>query len=327
MQENNIGVLLCNLGTPEQPTSKAVAKFLGQFLADQRVVELPPWFWKCVLNGIIIPFRSPKTAEKYRKIWTSGGSPLLVWTRLQTQLLQEVNANNSIKIDFAFTYGSPSIATKLNHFVQFGVNKILVIPLYPQYSCSATAPIFDQVGDWMKGLRYIPEFRFINHYYDHPLYIKALARNIRRAGDLLGSILVLSFHGTPEKLRELGDPYYRQCLVTSELLTKELALSEAQVRVCFQSRFGKNKWLTPSTENVLKDLANSSADSVVVACPGFVSDCLETIEEISIGLQEMYEQLSGKKFTFVDCLNDSFDWITALNQMIQQHTKGWSLGD
>ncbi|CAM4232342.1 ferrochelatase [Comamonas aquatilis] len=328
-QPSRTGIVLCNLGTPDAPTAAAVRPYLAQFLSDDRVVEIPKLAWWPILHGIILRTRPAKSAAKYATIWhEKDGSPLLHWTQRQATLLRGWlgEAGHQLTVLPAMRYGQPSIASQLDALKQQGVNRILILPLYPQYSGTTTASVFDAVYDWAKTQRHIPELRFVNRYHDHAAYIDALAQRIEAhwRGHGRGEKLVMSFHGVPERTLHLGDPYHCESHKTARLLAERLKLNPDQYLVTFQSRFGKAKWLEPYTEPSLIALAKAGTQRVDVVCPGFTSDCLETLEEINQEAREAFLHAGGQQFEYIACLNDSAPWIDALSTIAQQHLAGWS---
>ncbi len=320
-------VLLCNLGTPDEPTPKAVRRYLAEFLSDDRVVEIPRLIWLAILHGIILRIRPAKSAAKYASIWTTEGSPLKVWTEKQAKLLQGWlgQRNHYVKVRWAMRYGSASITSQLDAMKADGVTRILILPAYPQYSATTTASVFDAVYQWARQTRNIPELRFINHYHDHPDYIAALAASIERYWQKNGhpDKLVMSFHGVPERTLHLGDPYHCECFKTARLLAQKLGLRIDQFKVTFQSRLGRAKWLEPYTEPSLIEMGAAGVERVDVVCPGFTSDCLETLEEINMEGRHAFLQAGGKVFHYIPCLNDDPEWITALCNIAQTHLSGW----
>jgi ferrochelatase len=327
MAASGTAVLFCNLGTPEAPTAAALRPYLAQFLSDPRVIEIPKAIWWLILHGIILRTRPKKSAAKYASIWTTQGSPLKVWTARQATLLRGHlgERGHPVAVRYAMRYGQPSMASQLDALKAEGVTRILVLPAYPQYSGTSTASVFDAVYQWAAKVRRLPELRFVNHYHDHPGYIAALAARVRAhwASQGRAEQLVMSFHGVPERTRQLGDPYHDECQQTARLLAAELGLSQDQYRVTFQSRFGKAKWLQPYTEPTLVALAQSGVKSVDVMCPGFTSDCLETLEEIAQEARHAFVHAGGQAFHYIACLNDSPEWIAALGDIAQQHLAGW----
>jgi len=329
-----VAVVLVNLGTPDAPTAPAVRRYLREFLSDRRVVEIPRALWWLILNGIILPFRSAKSAAKYATIWTKEGSPLHVWTALQSKLLRgAIGARGlRVRVEYAMRYGQPALPAVLDRLKAEGVGRVLILPLYPQYSATTTASIVDAVGTWTARQRDQPELRFVKRYADHPGYIAALAARItahweRHGRELWSGVndarLVLSFHGIPQRNVRLGDPYQAECLATARALTEALKLPTEQVVVCFQSRFGRAEWLQPYTVQTLKALARSGVTKVDVFCPGFTSDCLETLEEINDEAREEFLAAGGKEFRYIPCLNDQAEWISALGDIAVQNTAGW----
>ena len=320
-------VLLCNLGTPDEPTPKAVRRYLAEFLSDDRVVEIPRLIWLAILHGIILRVRPAKSAAKYASIWTPEGSPLRIWTEKQAKLLQGWlgQRNHYVKVRSAMRYGSNSIASQLDAMKADGVTRILIVPAYPQYSATTTASVFDAVYDWAKRTRTIPELRFVNHYHDEPGYIAALALSLERYWKKNGrpDQLVMSFHGVPERTLHLGDPYHCECFKTARLLAEKLGLRKDQFKVTFQSRLGRAKWLEPYTEPTLIEMGKAGVGRVDVVCPGFTSDCLETLEEINMEGRHAFLDAGGKEFHYIPCLNDDPEWISALCAISQKHLLGW----
>ena len=321
-------MLLCNLGTPDEPTPKAVRRYLAEFLSDQRVVEIPRLLWLLILHGIILRFRPAKSAAKYASIWTPEGSPLKVWTERQAKLLQGWlgQRNHRVSVRWAMRYGSTSIGSQLDAMKAEGVTRVLVVTAYPQYASATTASVFDAVYHWAQATRALPELRFVNHYHDHADYIAALASSVQRHWKKNGKPdkLVMSFHGVPERTLKLGDPYHCECFKTARLLATQLGLSKEQYQVTFQSRLGRAKWLEPYTEPTLIAMGKAGIKRVDVICPGFTSDCLETLEEINMEAREAFLHAGGKAFHYIPCLNDDPEWISALCNVTQQHLLGWN---
>jgi ferrochelatase len=301
---------------------------LSQFLSDPRLVEIPRLIWLPILHGIILRTRPAKSAAKYASIWTEQGSPLQVWTERQAQALAKrlAEAGHQLVVRHAMRYGQPSIASQLDALKAQGVTRVLVLSAYPQYSGTTTASVFDDIAHWGQRQRVLPEFRFVNHYHDDPRYIEALALRAEAHWAQHGQPeqLVLSFHGVPERTLHLGDPYHCECLKTARLLRERLGLNPDQMKVTFQSRFGKAKWLEPYTEPSLIALAQSGVKRVDVMCPGFVSDCLETLEEIDQEVRQAFLKAGGEHFHYIPCLNDSTEWIEALGQLALTHLSGWN---
>lgn len=322
-------VLLCNLGTPDEPTASAVRRYLAEFLGDHRVVEIPRLIWMAILHGIILRVRPAKSAAKYATIWTPEGSPLKIWTSKQAQALQDAFSaqGEAVTVRYAMSYGNPSITHQLDALKSEGFTRVLILPAYPQYSGTTTASVFDAVYRWGLRSRLLPEFRFINHYHDHPAYIQALAERVRAHWSVNGQPekLVMSFHGVPERTLKLGDPYHCECYKTARLLGEALGITKAQYMVTFQSRFGKAKWLEPYTEPTLIALAQQGVKRIDLICPGFTSDCLETLEEISQEAQEAYLHAGGEVFHYIPCLNDSETWVQGMYELCKSHMGGWPM--
>ncbi|GAC1536511.1 MAG: ferrochelatase [Ramlibacter sp.] len=327
-QPSTTGVLLCNLGTPDAPTPAAVRRYLRQFLADPRVVEIPRALWLPLLVGVILPLRASKSAAKYASIWTPEGSPLKIWTERQAKLLQGAlgeAGHRGVKVRYAMRYGHPSIESQLDALKAEGAARILVLSAYPQYSGTTTASLLDDVAAWSRRIRHVPELRFVNRYHDDPGYIDALARTIQRYWREQGrpDHFLMSFHGVPERTLRMGDPYHCECHKTGRLLAARLGLQAGQYTLSFQSRFGKAKWLEPYTEPTLRELARKGVARVDVACPGFTSDCLETLEEIAQEGRDAFLTEGGKDFHYIPCLNAEPAWIGALSGVAATHMAGW----
>ena len=324
-----IGILLSNLGTPEAPTEHAVKLFLKEFLSDPYVVDIPKLIWYPILNGIVLRTRPQKTAEAYRKIWTESGSPLLKISQEQTNAIQ-VQLDNSFPKQFkavlGMRYGSPALSSALQTLEQAGVNRIIVLPLYPQYSSTTTGSTFNAIEEYISDSEWQPELMTIDSYYDNNQYIDALASSILKYWDKNGrnERLLFSFHGLPEKCITKGDPYKIQCETTARLVAQELGLSAEKWQLCFQSRFGKAKWIQPYTAKTLIHLANSGVRSVDVVCPGFSADCLETLEEIAMLNRELFLANGGQKFQYIPALNEQAEHIHALAEIILNRTKDFS---
>ncbi|SDG85077.1 ferrochelatase [Propionivibrio dicarboxylicus] len=324
--------LLINLGTPDAPTAPAVRRYLKEFLGDPRVVELPRALWWLILNGIILNVRPKQSAKKYASIWTPEGSPLRVNTERQAEQLQIAmnDAGLNVRIDVAMRYGQPSIASVLSRLKADGYQRILLLPLYPQYAGSTTATVFDAAFAWATETRNQPEFRTIRSFADDPGYIAALAARVRAHWTKVGPPgdsyrLLMSFHGIPRATVDQGDPYAQECLQTGAKLAAALGLTPDQMQVTFQSRFGRAQWLQPYTAETLATFGKSGLQRVDVICPGFTSDCLETLEEIAIEGKATFLESGGKAFHYIPCLNDSQEWIQALADIAIRHLQGWPL--
>ena len=322
------GVLLTNLGSPDEPEAPAVRRYLKQFLSDPRVVEIPARVWWLILNGIILNVRPKKSAAKYRTIWLPEGSPLKVHTERQVKYVRgflHKRGITGVEVAGAMRYGNPSIPAALDELVAKGCDRILVLPLYPQYAASTTASTFDAVADWASGARNLPGINFVRNFHDHPGYIDALAASVREHWEKeVGppDVLVMSFHGLPRRSLELGDPYHCECLKTGRLLAEALGLEPQNYRITFQSRFGKAEWLQPYTAPTLVELGRAKTGRVDVICPGFVSDCLETLEEISMEARDEFLQAGGGRFTYIPCLNERDDWLHVLTDIVAVNLQG-----
>ncbi|MEJ2309051.1 MAG: ferrochelatase [Gammaproteobacteria bacterium] len=325
--EEKIGILLVNLGTPRAPDKAAVRTYLDEFLSDTRVVERPPILWQPILKGIILNTRPKKSAEAYRSVWTDEGSPLLVISKKQRKALQEALDPEArrYKVVLAMRYGSPSIKHSLFVLRKFNARRILVLPLYPQYSATTTASIFDEVTAQLRNWRWLPEMRFINSYADDPDYIKALAVSVRQqwADHGRAQKLLFSFHGIPQDYVDKGDPYASECASTIHALTQELGMQDDEWVNSFQSRLGPTQWLQPYTDETVKKLAQEGVESIDVICPGFSTDCLETIEEIGMENKEYFLEAGGKTFNYIPALNDNPEHIQLMKNLILRHTQGW----
>lgn len=311
------GILLTNLGTPDAPTPSAIRRYLREFLSDPRVVEIPRAIWLPILYGAILPLRPFDAAKRYQSIWTKEGSPLLHIAQQQKEKLQALLP--SVKVALGMRYGNPSIQEALETLKT--VDRLLVLPLYPQYCAATTASTFDAVSHALSQWRVIPEVRFITHYHDKPLYIHALAHHIQQ--HKRSQKLLFSFHGIPQRSIDQGDPYATQCHQTAQLVADALQLSADQWSVVFQSRFGRAKWLQPYCSETLKNLAKSGCTEVDVICPGFSADCLETLEEISIENRNLFFAAGGKQLNYIPALNDSPLHMEALQSLILKNLQGW----
>lgn len=319
--KTKIGILLTNLGTPDAPTPAALRRYLGEFLWDRRVVDLPRPLWWLILNGIILRTRPARSARAYRKVWGEEGSPLMATSRRQQQKLQQqldAREPGRYVVALGMRYGNPSIAAALDELQRADVEAITVLPLYPQNSCSTTASTLDAVGDACRRTRAVPSLRFIADYHDHPLYIRALADSVREQWQQreAGEKLLLSFHGTPVRFRNEGDPYYRQCMKTAELVAAELGLAEERWLVTFQSRFGREEWLQPYTDKTLEQLAGDGIKQVDVICPGFSADCLETLEEIAGENRELFLCAGGEALHYIPALNERDAHIALMAELV-----------
>jgi ferrochelatase len=329
---HRVAVLLINLGTPDAPTPRAVRRYLAQFLSDPRVVEIPAALWQLILRGLVLPSRGRTSARKYASIWMPEGSPLRVHTEKTTEALRLFLAQHGyhVLVDFAMRYGVPGIADMLNQLKLAGAERVLLVPMYPQYSSSTTATAFDAAFAALGRMRNQPELRTIRHYADFPGYIEALAAQVGaywaahgRPDFAAGDRLILSFHGVPKRTLSLGDPYHEQCQQTGALLTQALGLSEIECRITFQSRFGRAEWLQPYTAPTLRELGAAGVRRVDVFCPGFTADCLETLEEIGIEGRHIFQQAGGQVFHRIPCLNAAEAWIKGLAELVALNLQGW----
>lgn len=322
------GVLVVNLGTPENPSPGAVRRFLGEFLSDPRVVEYPRLIWWLILNLVILTIRPSRSAAAYRKIWTEQGSPLLIHSRaIVDKLKKRLASSGPIQVELAMTYGEPSIANAIEKLLAAGARRILTLPLYPQYSGTTTAAVFDRVVRELAHYRWVPESRFINNYHDAPGYIDALAASVResRKQHGRGDKLLMSFHGVPKSTLLNGDPYFCHCQKTARLLADALGLADSEWAISFQSRVGREEWLTPYTEATVKDFGRQGLARLDVVCPGFSTDCLETLEEIAMQNAEFFHDAGGGSLHYIPSLNARDDHVDFLVTLIEQHHLGWSI--
>ncbi|HWU85400.1 MAG TPA: ferrochelatase [Rhodocyclaceae bacterium] len=329
------GILYVNLGTPDAPTAPALRRYLREFLWDPRVVEIPRPLWWLILNGIILNTRPAKSAAKYATVWTPDGSPLAAHTAKQAKLLRGwlgAAGHPDVEVAWAMRYGNPSIASRLDELKAAGCTRILILPAYPQYAAATTASVVDMVATWAQRTRNLPELRFVRNYHDHTGYIAALAASVRehwmKNGPLQGDDkLVMSFHGLPRFSLDKGDPYFCKCHKTGRLLAEALGLAHEQYEITFQSRFGRAEWLQPYTQPTLEALARAGVRRVDVVCPGFVADCLETLEEIGMECKQAFltsgKQSGGQTFHYIPCLNERADAIAALGEIARTHLGHW----
>ena len=324
-----IGILLVNLGTPSAPTTSAVREYLAEFLWDSRVIDYPRPLWWLILHGVILRVRPGKVAKAYASIWGEHGSPLLTNTQAQGERIAgrlNLEHGNQYAVEIAMRYGQPSIEQALLKLRSQNARRILVVPMYPQYSGSTTATVFDAVAEAAKKFNWIPELRFINQYHDHDGYIAALVASVKEYWNKngVGEHLLFSFHGLPRRYLDEGDPYHCQCQKTARLVASSLKLSDADWSVAFQSRVGREEWLRPYTDEVLLGFAENGRKNIDIICPGFSADCLETLEEIAIRNQEDFEEAGGEKVNYIPALNARDDHIQALIDLIATNCQGWS---
>ena len=325
VKSGKVGVLIVNLGTPDAPESGPVKRYLAEFLSDRRVVEIPPIAWQPILRGIILNTRPKKSAHAYRQVWTEKGSPLAVITRRQADAMQ-LRLGEQVTVDWAMRYGTPSIPDRLQALMDAGCERILLAPLYPQYSGATTATVVDKAADKLKAMRWQASLRTLPPYHDDPAYIDALASDLSRqlgALEFEPEVLLLSFHGMPQRTLDLGDPYHCHCQKTSRLLQEKLARPGLRFRTTFQSRFGRAKWLEPATDVVLEEEAKAGTKRLAIAAPGFSADCLETLEELAIQGREQFTEAGGDHFAALSCLNTSDAGLTMLETLLRRELAGW----
>lgn len=319
-------MLLVNLGTPDAPTPEAVKRYLAEFLSDPRVVEIPQFLWQIILRGIILNTRPKKSAEAYAKVWTERGSPLAAITRDQAEDLQ-TRIGESVTLRHAMRYGQPSIGQRLAELQQAGCDRILIAPLYPQYCAATTATVLDEVARQLAAMRWQPALRFLPPYYDDPAYIDALASDLSAQLGKLAfepEVLLLSFHGMPQRTLELGDPYHCHCQKTARLLSERLGRPGIRIETTFQSRFGRAKWLEPATDATLKKEAQAGTRKLAVAAPGFAADCVETLEELAIVGREQFHEAGGAEYAALSCLNTSEPGMKMLETLVRRELAGWA---
>ena len=322
------GLLLVNLGTPEGTDKKSMRKYLKQFLSDERVIEISRPLWWLILNGIILNVRPKKSGALYDRIWLHDdpdGSPLRKITRLQAEHLAKTFKQDGLVVDYAMRYGEPSIPNQLQKLTDQGCTQIVVMPLYPQYAASTTATVNDELFKWMLDLRWQPAIRTVPPWHDNPTYISALANSVRTAVAEHGKpdALVISFHGIPKRYHISGDPYHCHCMKTTRLMREVLGWDAEKLRVTFQSRFGPEEWLQPYTDKTVEQLAKDGVKNVAVMNPGFVADCLETLEEIAGEAGEIFEESGGENFSHIPCLNDSDLGMDVLFHIVRRELGGW----
>lgn len=322
------GVLLVNLGTPDAPTAAAVRPYLAQFLGDPRVIEYPRLLWKAILHGVILRVRPKRSAHAYARIWTPEGSPLRVGSEALAAALQaelSARAPGPVRVALAMRYGKPDVAGRIAELQREGVRRLVVLPLYPQYSGTSTGSVFDAVADAIKRLRWPPELRQVNDYHAEPAYIAALADSVRAhwAANGRGERLLMSFHGIPERYLLAGDPYFCQCHATARLLREALGLSEEEAPISFQSRVGRERWLHPYTDETVKHYGRAGLKRIDVISPGFAVDCLETLEEIAMQNADFFHEAGGETLSYIPCLNATSAHVGALADLALRHAQGW----
>lgn len=324
-----IGVLLVNLGTPDAPDSKSVKNYLKQFLSDRRVIEIPPIAWQPILRGIILNTRPKKSAKAYAKVWTERGSPLADITAQQAEFVAGILSHDA-HVDYAMRYGNPSIEQRLAEFIAKGCERILIAPMYPQYCAATTATVFDEVARVLGEMRWQPALRFMPPYHDDPAYLDALANDLTRQVGALPfapEVMLLSFHGMPQRTLELGDPYHCHCQKTARLLRERLTnrseFAGIRFETTFQSRFGPAQWLEPATDTTLEAEAAQGTKRLVIAAPGFAADCVETLEELAIEGRKQFCEAGGEDYAVLDCLNTSSNGVAMLETLIRRELSGW----
>ena len=322
------GVLITNLGTPDAPTTKALRRYLAEFLSDPRVIETPRLIWWLILHGVILRIRPPRAAHAYGKVWTDQGSPLLAISKQQAQALQQsltTRFKGQVRVALGMRYGNPSIPAALEELRRAGARRLLVLPLYPQYSATTTASTFDAVADVLKTWRWQPELRFVNHYHDDAGYIRALTDSVRAYWAEHGEPerLMFSFHGLPKRYLLAGDPYYCECNKTARLVAEQLGLPADRWLLTFQSRFGREEWLRPYCDHTLREWGKAGVKRVDVLCPGFSADCLETLEEIDQQNRAIFLNAGGGAYHYIPALNDSAAHIAMIADLVAHHSQGW----
>ena len=315
------GVLLINLGTPDSTNWWDIRKYLKQFLSDRRVIEVNPILWQIILNLFILTFRPSKTAHAYKKIWRkdTNESPLLYFTRKQTLKLKERIENDKIFVEFAMRYGNPSINSKLNSLREKGCENLIILPLYPQYAAATTATVCDEVYRSLMKMRWQPSIQIVPHYESDPIYIQALVTSIEKKINEINwkpDLILSSYHGIPKSYFDKGDPYHCYCHKTTRLLKEKF--DQIEIQTTFQSRFGPQEWLTPYTDKTIENLPDKGIKNLLVICPGFASDCVETLEEINIQARESFFEKGGEKFDLIPCLNDNSDHIDLFEKLVRK---------
>jgi len=316
------GILIINLGTPDSTSWWDIRKYLKEFLSDKRVIEVNPLLWQIILNLFILTFRPSKTAHAYKKIWLheTNESPLRFFTRQQAEKLKSKIGNENIIVDFAMRYGNPSIKSKLNHLKKLGCENIIILPLYPQYAAATTATVCDEVYRTLMKMRWQPSLQIIPHYESEPLYINALIESIEKKIQNISwkpDLIISSYHGIPKKYFDKGDPYQCYCQKTTRLIRQKF--TNVEIKTTFQSRFGPQEWLTPYTDKTIESLPSKGIKNLLVICPGFASDCVETLEEINIQAREIFLKNGGQKIELIPCLNDSQDHILLFEKLIKKY--------
>ena len=324
--KERIGVLITNLGTPDKPKRKELKIYLKEFLSDPRVIEIPKVIWQIILRLIILNLRPQKVAKLYKFIWKKEGGPLLVMLKKQKKGIQKILKKKNIKIEIGMRYGNPNIKLGLEKLRRQSCRKILILPLYPQYCAATTGSTFDKVTEILRKWRWIPEIRFVNNYFEEPMYIECLARSIKKNWKKFGKSqkLIFSYHGIPKKYLLKGDPYHCFCQKTTRLVAEKMKLKEKDYITTFQSRFGPDEWLQPYTDKTLEELPEKGIKKVHILSPGFSSDCLETLEELEVQNKEIFFSSGGEEYNYIKCLNDDLQHLKMLRSLILNHLKGWA---
>lgn len=326
VRSGGVGVLLVNLGTPDEAHPRAVKRYLAEFLSDPRVIEIPQLAWQVILRGVILNVRPRKSAHAYAKVWTEHGSPLAAITREQAVRLGERLAGDGVRVDYAMRYGNPSIASRLNAMKAEGCERILFAPLYPQYCAATTATAVDKAADALRAMRWQPALRTLPPYHDDPAYIDALADDLGAQLAALPfepEVLLLSFHGMPERTLHLGDPYHCHCQKTARLLAERLRRPGLRIDTTFQSRFGRAKWLEPATDRTLMAEGARGTKRLAVAAPGFSADCVETLEELALAGREQFRGAGGEDYAVLSCLNAGETGMAMLETIVRREVGGW----
>ena len=330
LPDPKIGVLLLNLGTPDATDTRSIRRYLKEFLSDERVIEVNPLLWKLILNLFILPTRPAKTGHAYQQIWVkeTDESPLRLHTRNQSAKLAEMLAEKhpDVIVDWAMRYGNPSTESKIRELKDKGCERILLVALYPQYAASTTATAYDKAFETLMKLRWQPAIRTAPAYHDEPAYIAGLANSIEThlAGlDWTPDLVITSYHGLPERYFLNGDPYHCHCFKTTRLVRERLGWAEDRMMVAFQSRFGREEWLKPYLQDTVEGLPAKGVKNLAIICPGFSADCVETLEEINIGIRETFAEVGGENFAYVPCLNDSDDGMKAIVTVVKRELQGW----
>ena len=325
--KENVGVLITNLGTPDKPKTKELQTYLKEFLSDPRVIEVPKLFWQLILRTIILNLRPKKVAKLYKSIWKKEGGPLLVMLEKQKKGIIKIlkNKKKNVKIEIGMRYGNPSIKLGLEKLRKQKCRRILILPLYPQYCAATTGSTFDRVTEVLRKWRWIPEVRFINNYFEEPLYLDCLIKSIKDSWQKFGKSqkLIFSYHGVPKKYLLKGDPYHCFCQKTTRLVVEKMKLKKKEYMTTFQSRFGPDEWLQPYTDKTLEQLPSQGVKNIHILSPGFSSDCLETLEELEVENKENFLSAGGKEYYYIKCLNDNSNHLKMLSFLILKHIRGW----